>query len=271
MSHPVTFRLMIYNILNGGAGRETALLEVIRAAAPDVVVVAEVMQSAILGRIAGALNMVHCIAQGSERERKVGLLSRLPILTAYSFRPWRAGRHCLQATIRLPNAQPLTIYGVHLVPFPAWFFEIWRRQELRGLLAHIQRTRPGPHLLAGDFNAIAPGDQPNVAAMPLIMKAQTWFQINRIAQWALQSLFETGYVDCFRNLHPTEDGFTLPPAGPHSRLDYIFADPLLSHCLRTCQVVTTPEAVRQASDHLPVLAEFECSDEGTFQNSDGQT
>ncbi len=35
---------MTYNVLNGGAGREAAIVEVIRTATPDVVVVPEVRQ-----------------------------------------------------------------------------------------------------------------------------------------------------------------------------------------------------------------------------------
>jgi endonuclease/exonuclease/phosphatase family metal-dependent hydrolase len=64
-------------------------------------------------------------------------------------------------------------------------------------------------------------------------------------------------VDCFRVLHPNDDGFTLPASDPKVRLDYVFADPALSPALRECRVVTEPAAVKIASDHLPVLAQFE--------------
>ncbi len=73
---------------------------------------------------------------------------------------------------------------------------------------------------------------------------------------ALRPLLDAGYVDCFRALHPHDDGFTLPAPDPKVRLDYVFADPALSPALRECRVVTQPDAARIASDHLPVLAEF---------------
>ncbi len=81
------FRLMTYNILDGGAGREAALTEVIRAAAPDVVIMPEVMRPAVLEQMASDLGMAWGVTRGPERGRKVGALSRLPMLAWHSFRP----------------------------------------------------------------------------------------------------------------------------------------------------------------------------------------
>jgi endonuclease/exonuclease/phosphatase family metal-dependent hydrolase len=252
-------RLMTYNILDGGAEREDAIIEVIRAVDPDVVVLQEVMQTVALERIAATLNMDHILARGPEQGRKVGLLSRLPVLTARSGRRWGAWRRWLEVSIQLSNGQMITIYGVHLIPFHAWFFEWWRGREVSGLLQHIRQVAPGPHLLAGDFNAIAPGDQARLEGAPLWVRAQLWFQMGRVLRRALKPLLEAGYVDCFRALHPQDEGFTLPPSDPAVRLDYVFVDPTLSAHLRACRVVTEPEVVKVASDHLPVLAEFDWS------------
>jgi exodeoxyribonuclease-3 len=253
----MTFRLMTYNILDGGAGREAALTEVIRTASPDVVIMPEVMQPAVLKRMASDLGMASCLAHGPERGRKVGAFSRLPILGWRSLRSRWTWRECVEVSVRLPDDQPLTIYGLHLIAFHSWFFEWWRIQEVRGLLEHIRRAAPGLHLLAGDFNAIAPGDRVVWEATPLWVKAQLWFQAGRVLRYALRPLLEAGYVDCFRVLHPNDDGFTLPASDPKVRLDYVFAGPALSPALRECRVVTQPDAVKIASDHLPVLAEFE--------------
>ncbi len=255
----MTLRLMTYNVLDGGVRREDAIIEVIRVVAPDVVVLQEVMQPVVLERIAATLDMGHILARGPEWGRKVGLLSRLPLVASGSQRVWWAGRHCLEASIQLPGGQMITIYGLHLTPFHTWFFEWWRGQEIRGLLRHIRQAAPGPHLLAGDFNAIAPGDRARLDGAPLWVRAQLWFQMGRVLRRALKPLLEAGYVDCFRALHPQENGFTLPPSDPAVRLDYVFADPTLSAYLGACRVVTEPEAVKVASDHLPVLAEFEWS------------
>ena len=54
---------MTYNILDGGVGREAAIVEVIRSLAPDVVVLQEVMQPAWLEGLAAAVDMEYCLAQ----------------------------------------------------------------------------------------------------------------------------------------------------------------------------------------------------------------
>jgi len=253
----VLFRLMTYNILDGGVGREAAIVEVIRAAAPDVVVLQEVIEPRLLERMAATLKMAHRQAQASDRGRKVGLLSRLPILSSRSHRPRGTWRNCLEVCLQLPGDRTVTVYGLHLVPYHAWFCEAWRCWELSNLLGYISQAAPGPHLLVGDFNAVAPGDQARFDSAPLWVKAQLWFQAGRVLQSALSLPLKVGYIDCYRAIHPYEEGFTVPASDPAVRLDYIFADPTLSAYLRACRVVSEPKSVRAASDHLPVLAEFE--------------
>jgi endonuclease/exonuclease/phosphatase family metal-dependent hydrolase len=256
----MTFRLMTYNILDGGAGREAALIEVIRAAAPDMVVMPEAVQSAALERMASELAMECRLAHGPDRDRKVGVLSRLPILgwrSLPSHRPWRES---VEISVRPDGGQPLTIYGLHLRALQTWSLEWWRTQEIRIVLEHIRRAAPGPHLLAGDFNAIVPGDRVRMVWQPAQLwdQARLWFRLGPVMRRALRPLLKAGYTDCFRRLHPGDDGFTFPAPGPKARLDYVFADPALSPTLRECRVVTQPDAVKTASDHLPVLAEFAC-------------
>ena len=153
---------------------------------------------------------------------------------------------------------PLTVYGAHLAAYYPWFLERWRARQARALLGHIRHAAPGRHLLAGDFNAVAPGDQASLAGAPLWVRAQTRSQLGRVPRRALRPLLEAGYVDCFREMRPREeDGFTLPSSGPRVRLDYVFADASLAGVLSGCRVVTEPAAVAAwASDHLPVMAEF---------------
>ncbi len=254
---PVKMRLLTYNILKGGHGREAQIVEVIRTAAPDVVVVQEAQEANLLRRIASALGMAPYLAEARGRlPLRVGLLSRLPVLDFRTLDLWPMWPSCLRATVRLANGCSLTVYGVHLAAYYPWFFEVWRTYQVRTLLRYIWEAAPEQHLLAGDFNAIAPGDRASLARAPLWVKAQAWFQLGYIPRWALRSLLNEEYVDCFRKLHPEEDGFTLPSPRPQVRLDYVFASPPLTEALRECRVITSPEVATSASDHLPVLAVF---------------
>jgi len=61
-------------------------------------------------------------------------------------------------------------------------------------------------------------------------------------------------VDLFRRFHPGERGETIRE--PPLRLDYIFATEDLAQRAIRCDVLRTPDTER-ASDHYPVLADFE--------------
>lgn len=78
------------------------------------------------------------------------------------------------------------------------------------------------------------------------------------ARGTISLLRSAGYVDSFRSLNREAEGFTCPASVPAGRIDYIFASPELAPRLSLCRVMSEAEGVRgeQASDHLPVLAEF---------------
>ncbi len=71
-------------------------------------------------------------------------------------------------------------------------------------------------------------------------------------------LSRSGYVDCFRALHPSEPGYTWPAALPAGRIDFIFASSTLAGRLTASAVGAGCAEVNgaDASDHLPVFAEF---------------
>jgi endonuclease/exonuclease/phosphatase family metal-dependent hydrolase len=75
---------------------------------------------------------------------------------------------------------------------------------------------------------------------------------------SIRLLRNAGYVDSFRRMNRHEWGFTCPAAAPAGRIDYIFASPELAERLSTCRVITKADGlpVEEASDHLPVVADF---------------
>jgi endonuclease/exonuclease/phosphatase family metal-dependent hydrolase len=74
----------------------------------------------------------------------------------------------------------------------------------------------------------------------------------------IRILQEAGYIDSFRRAHPNEWGFSCPAAAPAGRIDYIFSSPDLIERLEQCDIMTAGEGVQgsEASDHLPITAEF---------------
>ncbi|HEV2580648.1 MAG TPA: hypothetical protein VGT44_07320, partial [Ktedonobacteraceae bacterium] len=78
------------------------------------------------------------------------------------------------------------------------------------------------------------------------------------ARGTMRLLRKSGYVDSFRHFRPRALGFTCPARAPAGRIDYIMASPQLAIRLSDCYVLSEGNGVSgyQASDHLPVVAEF---------------
>ncbi|MBV9455592.1 MAG: hypothetical protein JOZ19_15990, partial [Rubrobacter sp.] len=127
-------RLLTYNILKGGYGREAEIIEVIKAVVPDVVVVQEVTEASCFRRIATALGMTPCLADSRRHlSLRVGLLSQLPILDFRTLYLWPVWPGCLQTTVQLANGCSLAVYGLHLAAYYPWLLEWWRTYQMRAL------------------------------------------------------------------------------------------------------------------------------------------
>jgi endonuclease/exonuclease/phosphatase family metal-dependent hydrolase len=145
---------------------------------------------------------------------------------------------------------------VHLRPRFSKWAERLRAKEIRFLLSKLEDdvSRDLPHVLVGDFNTLAPGDEVRIESMPIWIRTLIFISGGRIQTDTITHLLQSGYVDGFRRLHPKKRGFTFPSFSPHIRLDYIFLSPNASDCLTDCRVIDSPPAVTMASDHYPLLA-----------------
>ncbi len=264
----ITIRLLTYNILQGGRGREAELLKIIQTQRPDLVILQELNSPALLEKLAKVLGMnffyapanTQLIVQGRKLRlggRNLGLLSRFPVSKAASYRPFPIRRTMLEAVIEFAPGQTLALYGVHLKANLGLAAEAWRCWEIGSILRRIEQSPVQACLVAGDFNTLGPSDRVLAEKFPLIMKIGLALRFGKTPRWAIPRLLRSGFLDCYRSLHPTEDGFTLPTPAPNTRLDYIFASPAMQPALRKCEVIQNPPEVHRASDHYPLLADFE--------------
>jgi exodeoxyribonuclease-3 len=250
-------RVVTYNIKDGGLGREGLILQVLKAARPDVVVLEEVYEATLISQWAEALEMSFFRARGNTR-RHLALLSRFPIESSASFHPNPPIQTTLlEATLRLAPKRSVRIFGVHLLAQPFIAMELWRVWEVAAILRRVNAIPDDLSLIVGDFNAIAPNDSVTTAAWPLGLKFMLGLQGGHVFRAAVRRVLATGFFDCYRELHKDDAGFTLPVSAPNARLDYVFASGDLRRGLLACQVIREPAAVMTASDHCPLLAEFE--------------
>ncbi len=221
----------------------------IRAAAPDLVILQEATDPRIVARLASACGMTQW---GSQPRGSLAYLSREPVAHAAWHRP-RVSRHAFLEVA--PAARNVRVFGVHLSAVHAAWTERRRIFELRALLRAIATHQHGFHVLAGDFNTLAPGERLELRALPRRLRLLVWLSGGRVRWRTIQSVLNAHYVDAFRSLHPEQTGFTFPVWSPHVRLDYVFVPAAFTDHLRSCEILTGGEALA-ASDHLPLLAQF---------------
>jgi endonuclease/exonuclease/phosphatase family metal-dependent hydrolase len=245
-----TLRVLSYNILKGGVGREEHLAAVINDQAPDIVVLQEAVRPDVVDRIARATGMT---VSGAMHRRSLGFLSRVPIAEHRWVRP-RWSQHAFLEIV--PEGLDVRIFGVHLSAVHAAWTEARRVRELRSLLTAIKAHDQSHHVLVGDFNTLAPGERLQVAKLPLRLRALVWLSGGRIRWQTVAIMLGAGYVDGFRELHRGETGLTFPTWDPQTRLDYVFLPKSFATRLAACDVVTESPALRLASDHFPIRADI---------------
>ncbi len=253
----MSIRIMTYNILNGGGRRAHLILQVLQTAQPDVVVLQEVFNEMLVRDLAQALNMDWRFVRGNSK-RHLALLSRLSILSCRSYHPFPPiHRAVLEAEMEYSFEKRFRLFGVHLLASLDPLSELWRVWETQTIIKRVRQHATEPCLIVGDFNTIAPGDKILNGKMPTILKLAIFLQGRRVYRLAIREILSAGFIDCFRFLQPEEDGFTLPTPAPNTRLDYIFANESMRMHLQKCFVLREPAAVLAASDHYPLVAEFE--------------
>lgn len=252
-------RLLTYNIREGGVGRAEQIAEVIKAANPDVVALQEARDPLIVERIA---RLAGFRFSGARVAHSTGFLSNVPVLN-YAWRHPPRTRHAL-LEVALADGFP-RLFVLHLRAWFSKWSERQRARELRGLLDGIQQQLIREerafafHILAGDFNALAPGERLDPSPMPRWIRGMIWLSGRDIARSTIEMMKADGYVDAWRALyadHVNDPGYTFPVWSPHVRLDYVFTPAEFASRFTHCEVRYEPEIVRTASDHLPLLVEM---------------
>jgi endonuclease/exonuclease/phosphatase family metal-dependent hydrolase len=252
-------RLLTYNIREGGVGRAEQIAEVISAANPDVVALQEARHPKVVEQIATLAGFPFC---GSRPLHSTGFLSKVPVIDHGWRHPPRT-RHAL-LEVSLGDGFP-RVFVLHLRAWFSKWSEQQRARELRGLLDGIREQLEREHhafafhVLAGDFNALAPGERFDPSPMPAWIRGMVWLSGRDIARSTIEMMRADGYADAWRTVHPdseVEPGYTFPVWSPHVRLDYVFTPTAYAERVSSCEVRRTPEIARSASDHFPLLVEL---------------
>jgi exodeoxyribonuclease-3 len=257
----VRLRLLSYNIRYGGTGREAALAEVVAAANADLVVLQEATRPDVVERVAGAAGFATWMARPGH---SLAFLSRVPVSDHRWVHPEWSSRAFLEIVLEEPRT---TVFGVHLSAVHSNWTERRRVREIQAVLDGIKAHRgdagtPAPgaepvHVVTGDFNTLAPGEDLRIDKLPWRLRPLVWLGGRRIRWQTVQLMLDAKYADAYRALHPEDPGHTFPTWDPHVRLDYAFVPFGLAGRVTACEVVTPDGALAAASDHFPLRTELE--------------
>ena len=106
-------------------------------------------------------------AWGAHPAHSVGFMSRVEIGRHQWHRPAPSRRAFLEI---VPAGESFRIFGIHLSAVHSNWTERRRVRELRAVLASIEKHQHGFHVLAGDFNTLAPGETLDLAKLPLRLR-----------------------------------------------------------------------------------------------------
>jgi exodeoxyribonuclease-3 len=240
-------RILSYNILKSGVGRESPIGDVIAAQDADIVLLQEAYRPEVVERLASACGFDQF---GSSPGHSLAFMSRVRVAAHL----WRRVRWARRAYLELVTAAGFRIYGVHLSAVHTNLTEQRRAYELRSLLRSVEKHQHGLHVVTGDFNTLAPGERLDMSRLPPRLRALAWVTGKSIRWITIRIMLEAGYVDGYRKFHGDE-GYTFTTWDPHARLDYAFLPESFKGQLQRCEVVRDHPALKKASDHYPLVSE----------------
>ena len=240
MSNSKTIRIMTYNIHHGagidGKVNIDRIAKVIARENADIVALQEVDRDVkrshridTMARLSELTGMAHAFGKNIEYQGGDygnGVLTRFPILQEKNLhyrmiRP-REQRGLLQLVLEVCG-QEVVLMNTHIDPHPDEAERLMHAEKIR---ATALQYSPRPVIVCGDFNA-----RPESKTI-VLMKAD--------------------FVDVWE-LVGVGDGKTIPVSNPKKRIDYIFLSKGSQEVLKPISA----DVVRSdASDHLPVIAEF---------------
>ncbi|MFB4311409.1 endonuclease/exonuclease/phosphatase family protein [Actinomadura sp. GTD37] len=243
--------------------RESAIISVLRAAAPDVLVLVEAWEDddeTQAGRLGGALGLPHSVFRGGESGAPPGGRSGVAVLSRWPLgqvgerrlggRAGADGGLSVHARVDGPRGA-LHLFGAAL----GWKLghSAQRQEQVRALGGYVRETtgRDAPVVVAGDFNADPDSDEIRMLTGRAAVAAPG---VVFYDAWATAGDGTAGHT------WSRADHWTRPVLWPDRRIDYVFsAWPRAGgagHPVRCELLGDRPVDGVVASDHYGVLADL---------------
>jgi exodeoxyribonuclease-3 len=250
---------MTYNIYNGATTTFDEVIDIVRYANPDVLVLNEANGFEYqdkLKQFAEKTNFPYyeiglC---GDGDDYHVALLSKLPFASVEHIEP--LSRAAILALIHSPSLGDIAVVGTHLSPYS----EVVRLNEVKLILSAMESY--DNKVVMGDMNSLANSDHypPNLIQDFNTGQLRKFTTDGKIQFDVIQDILDSGLTDTAVLLgknHDTTAPTSVNTDAEHSdmRLDYIFISKCMTDKLAQYYVVKNP-TTEIASDHYPVCIEI---------------
>lgn len=232
-SQSVCLSVMTCNMTGKSDTGEGSQIDILRDSGADIIAIQEVTErcgNAVERNLSDIYPYMVIQAEGL---KGIGLLSKYPVIQQDIFKTSEDSLYHALAVIRV-NGVDITVISTHIVPpvyRPGVNYTDLQREDMAGLLAKVPKY--GPVIMMGDLNMCD-----HAPEYRMVRKAGL-IDTHREIGWGLGNTWPTTIVPYARWWRQTL-----------IRLDYIWH----SYDIRAIKIWQGP---RGATDHLPVLAEFE--------------
>lgn len=259
-------KVMSYNILFGGhlanGDRTDSILEVIRAAAPDIVGLCECTgfeksNWRRFGFFRKTLEMEGIINEAASGHHVAILFRKGLRVMDMAVHSTAMYNGVTTITIDHNEVGPLTIAMSHLHPFSS-AARIGEAQSLTTLAF----SKGGEAIIMGDMNTIAHSDlkHTDMSNAAPKLKARMAGTEHDVETRPVQFILDNGFVDLgaspLKTTYPTILGGKKAAYKCSVRIDYIFATANIARRCKSFSVIDN-DVTQLASDHFPIAAEFD--------------
>jgi exodeoxyribonuclease-3 len=245
-------------------------LRLLREHRPDILALQEIKVASELfpGEAFARLGYVHQAVHGQKGYHGVAVLSRLPIRETRSHR-FCDNSDCRHVEVRFENGLELHDFYVPAgadIPDPKlnpkFAHKLDFLREMAGFFGAAKRGRRDPVVLLGDLN-VAPLEN-DVWSHRQLLDVVSHTPIETELLGAARNAFD--WIDVTRQFVPPEEKIyswwsyraaDWEASDRGRRLDHIWISPALKGALKSHAIVRKMRGWSKASDHVPVIAEFD--------------
>lgn len=238
------FRVMTFNLWTGKEYKKERIIDVIRKANPNVVILNEANYVQVFNEIADRLGYKKVLSESYKYH--VGILSKYEILDAKIYDSPLLAKSLVKVKLSVPELdKPLYVFACHLTALDLSRRAKHRVAEIDFILSQMEEHKGDYIILAGDMNEVSHLDK-NMPESSISRTIQTFGLVDSYRAYSKDSKASPGFTHMILWI-------------PSKRIDYIYSS---SNLAVTFSKVLDKKFYRfWPSDHGAVISDFKIEED----------